>query len=105
MAKSAWLHQHTVPVRSPILLYFSRVVIIVTVLQSKAEGWQDIIFMDDSQGKYYYINRFTGHSTWAKPVGWDDILSANGGWMLCLDVASGSYYWWNEMTGASSWVD
>lgn len=43
---------------------------------------------------WYFSNRVTGHSSWDKPAGWDQLLLDADGWVLCAEESAPDNLYW-----------
>jgi hypothetical protein len=53
---------------------------------------------------WYFHNRVSGESRWDEPMGWSEIVSLAGGWVLCAEESRmEELYWWSQTTGDIVW--
>lgn len=43
---------------------------------------------------WYFSNRVTGHSSWVKPAGWDQLMREADGWVLCAEEETPEALYW-----------
>jgi hypothetical protein len=67
------------------------------VVGTAAEPVEWVYGLDD-QGRPYYFNQRTGHSSWEAPL----FSTADGTWVRRMDEQN-RYFWYNEASGASNW--
>jgi len=47
-----------------------------------------------SEAVWYFSNRVTGHSSWEKPPGWDQLVIEAEGWVLCAEESTPQDLYW-----------
>ncbi|CAE7768736.1 unnamed protein product, partial [Symbiodinium microadriaticum] len=53
---------------------------------SIGEPWNEVGDREEGEDDvWYYYNRISGHSMWTQPPGWDELIAAAGGWILCAE--------------------
>ena len=47
----------------------------------------------DNGTHWFYLNHFTGQSTWTEPINWSSVVASTGGWVLCTGEEHDDSYW------------
>ena len=74
------------------------------------QGWQEVVSTSTAPGDVYFVNIYTGESTWDKPTEPASTAQASGlnaalpfGWVPKVSATSGDTFYFNELSGQSSW--